>query len=187
MIQLAASLWFRGQCMRLMFCYTCADVFLNAPIVDYRWYWHVTLLFSCIELQVCDMPSARCSNKPNSTNHSSNRIDQLVSTYSANPSLIAFAKLCSKSWKNRQVNFYVLFPYICKEEFRLDKQHYMYDKSFGRLIFEFYSNVCLPTADAIFESSALKCCMNVWAKIDHHCYRFLTVNLKINFCSFLIS
>ncbi|XP_039838827.1 anaphase-promoting complex subunit 1-like isoform X7 [Panicum virgatum] len=51
--------------------------------------------------EVCDMPSARCSNKPNSINHSANRIDQLVSTYSANPSLIAFAKLCSKSWKNR--------------------------------------------------------------------------------------
>ncbi|CAN6347213.1 unnamed protein product, partial [Urochloa humidicola] len=37
----------------------------------------------------------------NSTNHSSVRVDQIVSTFSANPSLIAFAKLCSESWKNR--------------------------------------------------------------------------------------
>jgi hypothetical protein len=109
------------------------------------------------------MPSARCSNQPNRTNHSSHRIDQLVSTYSANPSLIPFAKLCSESWKNRQVKFCVLFPYICKEECCLDNQHYMYAMSFGRLIFVFCSNICLPTADAmaIFESSALKCCMNV--------------------------
>ncbi|KAF8720064.1 hypothetical protein HU200_024836 [Digitaria exilis] len=51
--------------------------------------------------EVCDAPSASCSNQPNSTNHSSFRVNQLVSTFSANPSLIAFAKLCSESWKNR--------------------------------------------------------------------------------------
>ncbi|KAL6620059.1 hypothetical protein ACP70R_035198 [Stipagrostis hirtigluma subsp. patula] len=51
--------------------------------------------------EVCDAPSATCSTKPNSTNHSSFRVDQLVSTFSANPSLIAFAKLCCESWKDR--------------------------------------------------------------------------------------
>nr|CAB3465535.1 unnamed protein product [Digitaria exilis] len=60
--------------------------------------------------EVCDAPSASCSNQPNSTNHSSFRVNQLVSTFSANPSLIAFAKLCSESWKNRQVyiSFYTI-------------------------------------------------------------------------------
>ncbi|XP_020395119.1 anaphase-promoting complex subunit 1 isoform X3 [Zea mays] len=51
--------------------------------------------------EVCDAPSASCSNQPNSTNGSYFRVDQLVSTFSANPSLIAFAKLCSVSWKSR--------------------------------------------------------------------------------------
>ncbi|XP_062231175.1 anaphase-promoting complex subunit 1 isoform X2 [Phragmites australis] len=51
--------------------------------------------------EVCDAPSASCSTQPNNTNHSSFRVDQLVSTFSANPSLIAFAKLCCESWKDR--------------------------------------------------------------------------------------
>ncbi|WVZ98102.1 hypothetical protein U9M48_043581 [Paspalum notatum var. saurae] len=51
--------------------------------------------------EVCDTPSTSCSNQANGSIHSSFRVDQLVNTFSANPSLIAFAKLCTVSWKNR--------------------------------------------------------------------------------------
>uniref|UniRef100_J3M678 Anaphase-promoting complex subunit 1 n=1 Tax=Oryza brachyantha TaxID=4533 RepID=J3M678_ORYBR len=51
--------------------------------------------------EVWDTPSTSCSNQANSGTHSSFRVDQLVSTFSANPSLIAFAKLCCQSWKHR--------------------------------------------------------------------------------------
>jgi anaphase-promoting complex subunit 1 len=67
-----------------------------------------------MKLQVCDAPSASCSNQPNSTNGSYFRVDQLVSTFSANPSLIAFAKLCSVSWKSRQVFFLTISLYLQK-------------------------------------------------------------------------
>ncbi|EEE63377.1 hypothetical protein OsJ_18189 [Oryza sativa Japonica Group] len=52
--------------------------------------------------EVCDTPSTSCSNQANSATRSSLRVDQLVSTFSANPSLIAFAKLCCQSWKDRR-------------------------------------------------------------------------------------
>uniref|UniRef100_A0A452YX07 Anaphase-promoting complex subunit 1 n=1 Tax=Aegilops tauschii subsp. strangulata TaxID=200361 RepID=A0A452YX07_AEGTS len=51
--------------------------------------------------EVCDTPSTSCSTQLNRASHSSFRVDQLVSTFSANPSLIAFAKLCCESWKDR--------------------------------------------------------------------------------------
>lgn len=51
--------------------------------------------------EVCDTPSASCIAQLNSASRSSFRVDQLVSTFSANPSLIAFAKLCCESWKER--------------------------------------------------------------------------------------
>ncbi|KAJ1262414.1 hypothetical protein BS78_09G105800 [Paspalum vaginatum] len=51
--------------------------------------------------EVCETPSTSCSNQANGSIHSSFRVYQLVNTFSANPSLIAFAKLCSVSWKNR--------------------------------------------------------------------------------------
>lgn len=51
--------------------------------------------------EVCDTPSTSCSTQVNRASHSSFRVDQLVSTFSANPSLIAFAKLCCESWKDR--------------------------------------------------------------------------------------
>ncbi|XP_047093985.1 anaphase-promoting complex subunit 1 isoform X1 [Lolium rigidum] len=51
--------------------------------------------------EVCDTPSTSCGTQLNRSSLSSSRVDQLVSTFSANPSLIAFAKLCCESWKGR--------------------------------------------------------------------------------------
>ncbi|CAM0955935.1 unnamed protein product [Alopecurus aequalis] len=51
--------------------------------------------------EVCDTPSTSCGTQLNRSSLSSFRVDQLVSTFSENPSLIAFAKLCCESWKGR--------------------------------------------------------------------------------------
>ncbi|KAG8067808.1 hypothetical protein GUJ93_ZPchr0005g14946 [Zizania palustris] len=51
--------------------------------------------------EVCDTLSTYGGNQANSATRSPFRVDQLVSTFSGNPSLIAFAKLCCESWKDR--------------------------------------------------------------------------------------
>ncbi|CAL9156743.1 unnamed protein product [Musa hybrid cultivar] len=52
--------------------------------------------------KVCDTSDMNCSNtRNNNSAPGSYKIDQLVSTFSADPSLIGFAQLCCDSWNSR--------------------------------------------------------------------------------------
>ncbi|KAG9443865.1 hypothetical protein H6P81_015205 [Aristolochia fimbriata] len=71
--------------------------------------------------KVCDMSSHDNPIASNSL-HGSDKVDQLISTFSSDPSLIAFAQLCSdSSWNNRSDDdfkefcFQVLFDCVSKD------------------------------------------------------------------------
>lgn len=101
MIQLAVSRCFHEQCIRL---YTPSYTLNSDRLICSR--RKMVLILGCM-LSVIQVFGLRTLGESNMIANShreldSESVDHLVSTFSSDPSLIAFAQLCcDKSWNNR--------------------------------------------------------------------------------------